>query len=138
MSRPAWAGCLSMIHKRHPTVSTALVRELEEQPETLFLRAASRCHRELTSGMEFVPPSVGGSGFGVPQIEVVARSKHASRRWVPSGLARTHFILDTSIDQVQGRRGHHCDPDQQGDDHPVPLVQSGGAVSSCQVMWPST
>ena len=39
----SWADCVSMIHKRHPTASAALVRALEGQPDTPFLKAASQC-----------------------------------------------------------------------------------------------
>ena len=53
----SWADCLSMIHKRHPTTSAALVRVLDGQPNTPFLKAASQCQRELTGTMDFVPPS---------------------------------------------------------------------------------
>ena len=54
-----WADCLSMIHKRHFTASAALVRALEGQPNTPFLKAVSQCQRELTGRMDFVPPSWG-------------------------------------------------------------------------------
>ena len=53
----SWADCLSMIHKRHPTASATLVRALEGQPDTPFLKASPQCQRELTGTMDFVPPS---------------------------------------------------------------------------------
>ena len=46
-----------LVHKHHPTVSITLVHELEGLPETPILKAASPCKRELTSRMDFVPPS---------------------------------------------------------------------------------
>ena len=60
-SKPAywasWADCLSMIQRRHPHVAAALVTELESNPTSPFLQAASHCTAELTGKMVFVPPS---------------------------------------------------------------------------------
>ena len=85
----SWADCLSMIHKRHPTASAALVRALEGQPETPFLKAASQCQRELTGR---TCPHRGRIWHWVPchprepedrenqEPHMATRSKHASRR----------------------------------------------------------
>ena len=60
----SWADCLSMVHQRHPQVAAPLVTELEGNPTSPFLQAASQCRAELTGKMEFAPPSWAAMALG--------------------------------------------------------------------------
>ena len=60
----SWADCLSMVQRRHPQVAAALVTELEGDPASPFLQAASKCKAELTGKMEFAPPSWAALALG--------------------------------------------------------------------------
>ena len=53
----SWADCLSMIHKRHPTVAETLVRELEGDWDVPTVTAASDAARVLSSLPGFELPS---------------------------------------------------------------------------------
>ena len=60
----SWADCLSMVQQRHPQVAAALVTELEGNPASPFLPAASQCRAKLIGKMEVAPPSWAALALG--------------------------------------------------------------------------
>ena len=85
-SKPAywasWGDSLAMIRRRHPVVADQLVHQLEEHPETPFLRAAADTRRELLGVMGFEPPSWQAMSLG-------ARPPHREPEDVEPGTVRS-------------------------------------------------
>ena len=51
----SWAGCLAVVHQRHPAVAEAMVVGLDREP-ALCLVAVRHC-REVLAEATFHPPS---------------------------------------------------------------------------------